>query len=335
MYSYSHYIHLTTTHQANSANNSHTTSVAMISPASSTARADESYAGEESDRLMGGEKPVSLARRGLYIAAGSAVCALTICAIAPLKGDWDPKKGQGAMQTIVACSLIGLLFAMFLYNKVSNVQLPTAGGDWSSCNVNLNPEPTKQQGVKLIEIYVEIIKGAKAFLWAEYSRCFVFLVVFGGVVLVAVAFGGDDGWDWEDGALTATAFFIGGLTSIICGYIGMMVAVESNARTSVSAINTGSAQWTNSFNTAFRAGGVMGYCLTGLSLLVMYALCNIFRIIHDPETHPEKALKLFECIAGFGLGGSSIAMFGRVGGGIYTKAADVGADLAGKVRRIA
>ena len=86
--------------------------------------------------------------------------------------------------------------------------------------------------------------------------------------------------------------------------------------------------WRESFNAAFRGGAVMGFALSGLGLLVMYFLMCMYVSAFDVAT---EALKLFECIAGFGLGGSAIAMFGRVGGGIYTKAADVGADLAGKV----
>jgi inorganic pyrophosphatase len=110
---------------------------------------------------------------------------------------------------------------------------------------------------------------------------------------------------------------------MVSGYIGMMVAVFANARTTVSAMTHN--PWTDSFNTAFRAGGVMGFGLCGLALLSMYALCVAYAQYFDSTKD------LFEAVAGFGLGGSSIAMFGRVGGGIYTKAADVGADLAGKV----
>jgi len=109
----------------------------------------------------------------------------------------------------------------------------------------------------------------------------------------------------------------------------MKVAVFSNARTTVSAMDQVSP-WTASFNTAFRAGGVMGFSLCGLALLVLYALVVIYNEVYSYDDL-EKGKKLFECVAGFGLGGSSIALFGRVGGGIYTKAADVGADLAGKV----
>ena len=82
--------------------------------------------------------------------------------------------------------------------------------------------------------------------------------------------------------------------------------------------------------TAFRAGCALGFCLVSLGLLNLFVLFNIYNYLIDPIT-TEEYRNLYECIAGYGLGGSTITMFGRVGGGIYTKAADVGADLAGKV----
>jgi len=137
------------------------------------------------------------------------------------------------------------------------------------------------------------------------------------------------------------------LTSLISGWLGMTVAVYSNARTAIAAtkgfkdwndkLETDPAHapsWTHSFNTAFRAGGVMGFALTSLAMLVAFTLATIYKSnfnIDDEVKGRENLMHLFECLSGFGLGGSSIAMFGRVGGGIYTKAADVGADLAGKV----
>merc|ERR1719486_956423 len=126
------------------------------------------------------------------------------------------------------------------------------------------------------------------------------------------------------GALSGISFVVGAATSMVSGLIGMKVAVFSNARCTVGACSP-SVGWTSSFNTAFRAGGVMGFSLTGIALLSLYALMLVLKPFAGDE------IELMECLAGFGLGGSCIAMFGRVGGGIYTKAADVGADLAGKV----
>ena len=180
--------------------------------------------------------------------------------------------------------------------------------------------------MELRSIYDTIREGAKAFLYAEYKICFVFIVLFGALVLGLVA----KGSDMQQGTLTALSFAIGGLTSIFSGYIGMMVAVNSMPYVPYRANKAGAAGWRESFNAAFRAGGVMGFSLCGVSLIVLYVLCLIYKGALT-KNGAVSYKDLFECIAGYGLGGSSIAMFGRVGGGIFTKAADVGADLAGKV----
>jgi len=181
---------------------------------------------------------------------------------------------------------------------------------------------------KLRQIYRDIQAGAKAFLAAEYRMCLAFLVVFGVGMIFFVA-KVESGWDFKIGTLTAFSFFVGGITSMVSGYIGMMIAVFTNARCTMCATQTpDSLAWRDSFNAAFRGGAVMGFALSGLGLLVMYFLMCMYVSAFDVAV---EAVKLMECIAGFGLGGSAIALFGRVGGGIYTKAADVGADLAGKV----
>ena len=126
---------------------------------------------------------------------------------------------------------------------------------------------------------------------------------------------------------TTIAFLIGGITSIISGYIGMMIAVYTNVRTTKECaedINKG-------FIVAYRGGQVLGFILVGLALLVLQILILIYRELYlSGETDPIKVRELFELISGYGLGGSTVALFGRVGGGIYTKAADVGSDIAGK-----
>jgi inorganic pyrophosphatase len=133
------------------------------------------------------------------------------------------------------------------------------------------------------------------------------------------------GWNIPRGVFTAISFLLGAITSMASGYLGMKVAVYSNVRTTVSAQKAG---WTDCFNTAFRAGAVMGFALCGLGIIMLYSTLLAFRLYY-PD--PENWIKITESITGYGLGGSVIAMFGRVGGGIYTKAADVGADLVGKV----
>ena len=174
-----------------------------------------------------------------------------------------------------------------------------------------------------MEIYEAIFEGAESFLRAEYSVCGLFVVIFSGIIFGLISWG--TGWDFVRGFLTALSFVLGSVTSMASGYLGMKVAVFSNVRTTVSAQKPG---WTSCFNTAFRAGAVMGFALCGLASLMLYVTMLAYRTHY---TAPESWIYLTECLTGYGLGGSSIAMFGRVGGGIYTKAADVGADLVGKV----
>ena len=108
----------------------------------------------------------------------------------------------------------------------------------------------------------------------------------------------------------------------------MLVAVDANARTTVAAASEPPSRLTAAFTVAFRAGAVMGFALCALGLGVLLALLLAYRV-HFSDV--SEWATMMDCVAGFGLGGSSVAMFGRVGGGIYTKAADVGADLVGKV----
>lgn len=124
---------------------------------------------------------------------------------------------------------------------------------------------------------------------------------------------------------TTIAFLIGGFTSIVSGFIGMKIAVYTNVRTTYECatdIHLG-------FVVAYRGGQVLGFCLVGLALLILQILIIVYKSIYNPQ-QPEDVKNLFEMISGYGLGGSTVALFGRVGGGIYTKAADVGSDLAGK-----
>jgi inorganic pyrophosphatase len=188
-------------------------------------------------------------------------------------------------------------------------------------------------------------EGAAAFLKAQYGLCLKFTAAFAIVVLVLT-------WTpWHSknasvsrGIITAISFAVGAVTSIVAGYIGMQVAVFANARVTIAASKEPAEKgWRASFNCAFIGGSVMGFSLCSLAMLVLFVLINIFKqfdgyklenIKFDETTGiPEfkDAQVLFDAIAGYGLGGSSMALFGRVGGGIFTKAADVGADLSGKV----
>jgi len=131
----------------------------------------------------------------------------------------------------------------------------------------------------------------------------------------------------NNGVFTTVAFLTGAITSMISGYIGMKVAVFANGRVAKAAAqNHGAAQYTAAFNTAFRAGSCMGFALCSVGLLVLWVLLHVYAGYFEISDYDL----MMDCISGYGLGGSCIAMFGRVGGGIYTKAADVGADLVGK-----
>lgn len=125
-------------------------------------------------------------------------------------------------------------------------------------------------------------------------------------------------------AFSTISFLLGAIASVLSGFLGMKIATYANARTTLEARKgVGKA-----FITAFRSGAVMGFLLAANGLLMLWLAINLFKLYYGDDWSG-----LFEAITGYGLGGSSMALFGRVGGGIYTKAADVGADLVGKVER--
>ena len=155
---------------------------------------------------------------------------------------------------------------------------------------------------RMIEISGSIAEGARAFLFAEYK----ILVIF--VVVLFLLIGFFISW------MTAICFLVGAIFSVAAGYVGMNVATKANVRTAAAAKDGG---MNRALGVAFSGGSVMGMCVVGLGLL---GASIIYVITKDPEI-----------LTGFSLGASSIALFARVGGGIYTKAADVGADLVGKV----
>ena len=155
---------------------------------------------------------------------------------------------------------------------------------------------------RMREIASYIHDGAKAFLMAEY-RILVFFVV---ALFILIGFG--IGW------LSAFSFLVGALFSTLAGYIGMNVATKANVRTAAAAKDKG---MNGALSVAFSGGAVMGMCVVGFGLL---GASLIYYLTGNPDV-----------LSGFSLGASSVALFARVGGGIYTKAADVGADLVGKV----
>ncbi len=158
---------------------------------------------------------------------------------------------------------------------------------------------------RMKEISGYIREGAFAFLKKEYKTMVVVIACL--FVLVGIAI------NWT----TAVLYVIGALLSVLAGFFGMNVATRGNVRTASAAKDHGIVK---ALSVAFRSGAVMGLCVSGLGLLglgVVFCLLDLVTVV--------------ECVTGFGLGASSMALFGRVGGGIYTKAADVGADLVGKV----
>jgi len=169
----------------------------------------------------------------------------------------------------------------------------------------------KEEGTpKMREISRAIHEGAMAFLKQQYRILVVFMVIVTGL-LYYLGYSGL----LNNGERMAIAFLVGGVFSALAGNIGMRIATKSNARTANAAkksINEG-------LKIAFSSGAVMGLCVVGLGLLGV----TIFYWLYGDPT----------IIYGFGFGASSIALFARVGGGIYTKAADVGADIVGKVEK--
>ncbi len=159
---------------------------------------------------------------------------------------------------------------------------------------------------RMKEIAGYIREGAMAFLKREYKT----MVIVIAVLFLLIGFGLQS---W----ITAGLYLIGALLSVLAGFFGMNVATKGNVRTAWAAKEAGMPK---ALKIAFRSGAVMGLCVSGLGL---FGLGVVFCVL-DLAT-------VTECITGFGLGASSMALFGRVGGGIYTKAADVGADLVGKV----
>lgn len=167
----------------------------------------------------------------------------------------------------------------------------------------------------MVEIATAIAEGARAFLRTEYRVLAIFVIAVG--VLLAFANSGNENSSW----LVAVSFVIGALCSATAGFIGMTVATKANVRTT-NAARTGLGP---ALNVAFSGGLVMGLSVVGLGLLGLGALFLIY------SNMGWDMVRVINVLSGFSLGASSIALFARVGGGIYTKAADVGADLAGKV----
>ncbi len=201
------------------------------------------------------------------------------------------------------------------------IGLAIAGGLIALLYVILRSMWIKKQPVgmeRMEKIASYIAEGARAFLRAEYRILIWFVLVV--AILLAFTAGKESHW------LIAVSFIVGALASALAGYIGMTVATMANVRTTEAARSS----LNKALRVAFVGGSVMGLAVVGLGLLGIGILLLVYTNYFGADT-PEEIQKIMNIIAGFSFGASSIALFARVGGGIYTKGADVGADLVGKV----
>jgi len=231
---------------------------------------------------------------------------------------------------IITSVMVGIATAFWFATRVKLVIVPTTGSSYAATDAKSNllanqVEQKNESGenqMSIAEIQKAVADGANAFLFQEYEVLGVFMLGFAVVLLLLL---GIWGHSWGAAVLSTIAFLSGALTSTICGFIGMRIAVYTNARTALSA----QRGFEFAFDTAFKGGAVMGFALVSLGLLVLYILINAFNLYYSSaylagQEGQDSTRIMYEALAGYGLGGSAVALFGRVGGGIYTKAADVG-----------
>ena len=201
---------------------------------------------------------------------------------------------------VPAMGIVGLLYTLLKFNWVSKQD---AGND------------------RMKEISTYIAEGAMAFLKAEWKILGYF------VVIVALLLGFMATKNAESHWSIAISFVIGAVFSATAGYIGMKVATKANVRTAQAA----KTSLAKALKVSFTGGSVMGLGVSGLAVLGLGGLFLVLKSMFYVNGDPSEMLRTIEVLTGFSLGAESIALFARVGGGIYTKAADVGADLVGKV----
>jgi len=233
---------------------------------------------------------------------------------------------------IFGCGVLAIVWGAVNAMFVKNVQLdsekiyPNTNEDDKKDEAYAAMMPWTSEGCRerMEEINVMIKEGAITFLKKEYLALTIYCTFFSLVIMAAVDMPWAEGY--QSVPFTMISFIVGAATSMLCGYIGMKIATDANVKVTYlcnTDINDG-------FIVAFQGGEVLGFCLVGISIVILEILILIYKASLAPGTLRETEY-LFEAISGYGLGGSTVALFGRVGGGIYTKAADVGADLAGKV----
>ena len=201
---------------------------------------------------------------------------------------------------VMGAAVVTLLYVYVLFHKVSKI---------------------KVKNQRIDEVHQYIHKGALTFLVSEYKVIIPFVFIFGGLLAglgLIPALKGAEAVGWQ----AAICFVVGSVFSACAGWIGMFIATKANARTAEAAQHEGMS---GALKVAFSGGSVLGLSVAGFGLLGLAAIFVIGYAITDSLSVPVNIL------AGYGLGCSMIALFARVGGGIYTKAADVGADIVGKI----
>merc|ERR1711871_1871898 len=275
------------------------------------------------------------------------------------------------MSLPILCASLALVFTAILYKILSDQpmgaddenEVSKMGTYLDPCTVGMNqkeypddkcPIPLETQaeiGHKMNTISAEVQRGAKAFLVEEYKWLAGF-VLFMFCVLLVLFTVDDNRTDRSDGIRMGSCFLMGAILSATAGWIGMQVATDANVRTTQAARNVQSGgQMDGGLNralrVAFNGGAVMGFVVVGLGLLGVSIFMLIMSHGRDCEDYRELGFVTAETsscdspgfedaldsLAGFGFGASAIALFARVAGGVYTKAADVGADLVGKVEQ--
>jgi K(+)-stimulated pyrophosphate-energized sodium pump len=202
----------------------------------------------------------------------------------------------------IIVGIIALLYALVLNNRIKRA-------------------PQGNERMKELQKYIQ--EGSMAFLRREYKVLVVFAVILFIAIGLLTSYVGKTASP-TNGWLTAVNFLVGAVLSALAGFIGMIAATNANARTAAAAKDSG---MNKALSVAFSGGSVMGMSVVGLGLAGISLVYGIETLILKDVAN----VNIQDVINGFGLGASSIALFGRVGGGIYTKAADVGADLVGKV----
>ncbi|OAV43866.1 sodium-translocating pyrophosphatase [Lewinella sp. 4G2] len=205
---------------------------------------------------------------------------------------------------LLAVPALGILALIFMFVKSAGVSKQDPGNELMQ------------------RIGKNIADGAMAFLKAEYRVLAIFVVCVAAILGISAAMDSNEGTHW----MISVSFIIGAICSALAGFIGMNVATKANIRTTQAARTSLGA----ALGVAFDGGAVMGLGVVGLGLLGLGLLFFLFQSQFGMDTEAN-VLQVLSVLTGFSFGASSIALFARVGGGIYTKAADVGADLVGKV----